>query len=840
LLSVPIRKIAGSGDFSRSEAAEAATTKLFSDRFLVLFVILLAFALRSFRLGHQSVWYDEGLSIYYAQQSLPALLTGVSASDHPPLYFLLLHSWLKVVGSSEFSVRFLSLIWGLLLVSMTYRIGRRLLGSAVGLTAALLVAISPFHVWYSQETRMYTMAAFLALLSSYWLWQALQEGRWPTWVAYVLSSVALVYTHFFAWFVLLFQAAFVIWWAWQERRRMLLARWCLGQGVTLLAFLPWMPFVVGQYLGNATYYPGPLRVSSVLPSILSAFALGQTVSPSTGFVIGLIYLLLALIGTWHLRSRESPMAGDGSGSWQDSRESAGDHRLAFLLLYVVVPLLFLLLLTSIRPKFAPRYLLLVTPAFYLLAGEGLLVLISNTSPNWQTTARQGMGVLTTGLLLGGTLLSLHNLYFDSTYAKDDFRGVTSHIQANAKEGDAVIVVSGYVHPAFAYYNRGLLPYYALPSDLLLSLTEPLDRQTVSDTLNLIAQKHQRAWLVLWHDMESDPERLVLNQLVSYAPRLDVGRWGGRGILLLLFSLAHRPHFAPEPEMQHHLGANFGDQVELVGYDLTRDQWMRDIRQELVSGTRGDKEMPPLRFKPGETIHLALYWRARRSLAQDYTAFTHLLSSVQHIYGQVDRQLGGDRYPSSRWPMGEIFLEEYPIVVLPGTPPGRYTIEVGLYLRSTMERLPLIGDEGVVQGDHLLLAEIEVARGRLPLEAFAFEHPVGESLDGLTLVGCDYQAEVLSPGEAMRFTLFWQSGEEISIDYELAVRLLREEGDIIYEGRDKLADGLYPTSSWVAGEIVRDIHSLVVPSQAAPGRYRIQVRLVSGGDWFTLPSGINVR
>ncbi|MDH4136466.1 MAG: hypothetical protein OEW09_07110, partial [Anaerolineae bacterium] len=83
-------------------------------------ILLLAFALRLYRLGYQSIWYDEGVSIHLAQKSLAALTAHTAGDIHPPLYYYLLHFWLKAAGSSEFAVAFLSLTFGLLLVPLVY------------------------------------------------------------------------------------------------------------------------------------------------------------------------------------------------------------------------------------------------------------------------------------------------------------------------------------------------------------------------------------------------------------------------------------------------------------------------------------------------------------------------------------------------------------------------------------------------------------------------------------------------------------------------------------------------------------------------------------------------
>ena len=134
---------------------KAQPSTRFWEAAILITILLLALGLRAYRLDGQSLWNDEGTSVALAARSLGQITQGAAADIHPPLYYYLLHFWQQAFGQSERAVRALSVLSGVLLVLVTYLLGRRLRGAAVGLLAAFLSAISTFQVYYSQETRMY-------------------------------------------------------------------------------------------------------------------------------------------------------------------------------------------------------------------------------------------------------------------------------------------------------------------------------------------------------------------------------------------------------------------------------------------------------------------------------------------------------------------------------------------------------------------------------------------------------------------------------------------------------------------------------------------------------------
>ncbi len=123
-------------------------------------------------------------------------------------------------------------------------------------------------------------------------------------------------------------------------------------------------------------------------------------------------------------------------------------------------------------------------------------------------------------------------------------------------------------------------------------------------------------------------------------------------------------------IQHPLQVNLGDQVTLLGYDVS-----------------------PGAVQPGQSLDLTLYWQARREMGEDYTVFTHLVAADGHIVAQQDNQPAEGRYPTSIWDAGEIVVDRYRLTIIPDAPGGEYHLEVGLYLLSTLERLKVAsGDE----------------------------------------------------------------------------------------------------------------------------------------------------
>jgi len=142
-------------------------------------------------------------------------------------------------------------------------------------------------------------------------------------------------------------------------------------------------------------------------------------------------------------------------------------------------------------------------------------------------------------------------------------------------------------------------------------------------------------------------------------------------------------FAPPP-IEDPLVAQLGESVKFLGYQLSAET-----------------------VKPGETLHLTLYWQALAEMSASYTVFTHLLDKDNHIWGQKDSLPGDGTLPTTGWVEGEFIADEYDIVVKPETPTGEYMLEIGMYEAATGQRLPVVDERGETLGDRIVLGPIRV-------------------------------------------------------------------------------------------------------------------------------------
>ena len=140
-----------------------------------------------------------------------------------------------------------------------------------------------------------------------------------------------------------------------------------------------------------------------------------------------------------------------------------------------------------------------------------------------------------------------------------------------------------------------------------------------------------------------------------------------------------------PAIPHPLRANLGNEVALLGYDLK-----------------------PIHVKPGETLHLTLYWQALTTMRTSYTVFTHLLDSENKLWAQQDSQPVGGIHPTSAWAEGEIVRDNYSLLVPDNASKGEYLIEVGMYEWQTGQRLPVFDKSGTpMPEDRIVLRRIQV-------------------------------------------------------------------------------------------------------------------------------------
>src|SRR4030042_621512 len=161
---------------------------------MILIILTAALILRLIAIN-QSLWLDEAINVNVARAlDLKSLIFNYSLGDfHPPLFHVLLRGWILLFGSSEISVRIPSVILGVATVYVTYLIGRKLFEHKTALIAATLLATAPLHIYYSQEARMYMLAAFFASLSVYFFISILKKDNFWLWIGFIIATAFMLY-----------------------------------------------------------------------------------------------------------------------------------------------------------------------------------------------------------------------------------------------------------------------------------------------------------------------------------------------------------------------------------------------------------------------------------------------------------------------------------------------------------------------------------------------------------------------------------------------------------------------------------------------------------------------
>jgi 4-amino-4-deoxy-L-arabinose transferase-like glycosyltransferase len=674
-------------------------------RNIILIVFLLtAFALRLYRLDHQEIWGDEAHSAYVSRLALLSVVSP-STETNPPLYHLLLYFWVRLTGSSVFALRFLSLVLGALTVPLVYRLTRLSFGEPVGLLAAILCAISPFQVYYSQEARMYALATFSTTLSMFLFARIVssrrgQPSRQGLWV-YFLATAAAIFTHYCALFVVVAQNVVLLGLWWRERGR--LRRWLAVQAVLALLYLPWVLAQRGFLSGKASARFDELTLPVLITIIkrsLVAFSVGTMVQMPLGGYLTLVFLLLVTLGlvaTVTIQtSDETPPPGRGrlggggfsvEGSPSPSPSLGGRGTLAhpprrgrqggggdgdrwqpwLLLAWLLIPLAFAWLVNPIMPFFQERYLLVIAPAFAILAAQGL-EWVGGRSP-WALA----LGLL---FVISTSSFSLHNWFFDGAYTKGEYKLMMDYVRGHAQEGDLLLLNNPLQEALLNYYRPLGVPHH------LLSRHDLHTEDRADQALAALTKGYSRVWLVMFGYAEQyDPNHLAERWLSAHGYRSSYRSFLGAYLTLYVMSPADA---SASMQYQYTVAANLGNEALLIGYGLSAQK-----------------------IKAGETLGLTLYWQALAEMEKRYTVFTHLLDAENRIVAQMDSEPLGGIHPTTEWQFGEIVRDNYGLAIAPDTLPGEYLLEVGMYYLPTLERLPVLHDSGNVQDDRVVLRRIVV-------------------------------------------------------------------------------------------------------------------------------------
>lgn len=383
----------------------------------LIFLMIFGLLLRIINLN-QSLWLDEAAQALESAGPLAGLFK-IYADFMPPLFHILLHFWMKI-SHTETWMRLLSVGFAVGTIYYTYRIARHLFDWKVSSLSALLLAISPFHIFYSQELRPYSMATFFACLATYYL---LKFNFW----LYTLTSILLIYSIYTTPFLLLAHGIYLLLFAKRKFKQ-----WMTAMVIVASSFIPWLPVFWRQFTGGidlARSFSGWSTAVSVpplkaLPLILAKFMLGR-ITIDNKIVYGAVLLLIA--------------GGVFFICWRSQQKKK--KTTFILLLFILFPILSLFLLSFFVPLIAPQRLLYTLPLFLVILSSGIA----------QIKGR--LKFIALMVVIIPNIFGLMLYYTKARFQREQWRQATAFVERNADEKTLVLFAFPEPFAPFLWYRR---------------------------------------------------------------------------------------------------------------------------------------------------------------------------------------------------------------------------------------------------------------------------------------------------------------------------------------------------------------------------------------------------
>jgi mannosyltransferase len=486
---------------SKNPRTPATHSRLTLASWICVAITIVAAMLRFFNLGKESIWLDEGFSIWLAHFDWRSLWRIVSNSEaNMAFYYLLLHLWVGF-GESEVLVRSLSAVAGVLTIPVYFELCRRMFNTHVALIASLLLATNTFHTFYSQEARAYSLVVLLTTLSCLFFIRALDcRTRWD-WVWYVLTATLASYSHFFAWLVIGAQ-----WISLLALGRHSVPWRRFGASAVAIGILcaPLFEYILKDKDGHLDWISRPVFFDLyIMLGDFAGFRFRMLVFVFS--VACLVALFFAIIEWKSLKS---------------------DERWHFVLLvcWFVIPVILTFGVSQWKPLFADRFLIVCLPAFLMLVSVGLSRI---SPPSLQAVVFVVIAIWTARCIW----------QYETELVKEDWRGASAYILTEEAHSDGLFFYVPWGQREFDYYAR-LEGRSAEVGTIVHADPEASGRtQELSTSLRPhLAEQFPRIWLIETHLYSQTLEqsgRAI--QAVLTSQYSEVSKHSFRGVDVFLYS-----------------------------------------------------------------------------------------------------------------------------------------------------------------------------------------------------------------------------------------------------------------------------------------------------------------
>lgn len=671
-------------------------------RWLLLLLLLAAFALRLHELTRQNIWWDEARNMDVALRPLFQIATAPELDIQPPVYFWLLHLLGRAAGLQiganpvplAFAARFLSVAAGVIAVAWLYPLAHLVFSRPAGLFAALLATLAPFWLAESQEARMYTVGLALLSGAAVMLLRGIRDWRvgigaeqtafsnthslipkYRNYGAFVLLSVLALLTHYNVFFILV--AWYGGWGLWAllrpDRWRRLRTILLCGLATALL-IAPIIPIALRQIPDYANPNLTIPTLADYLWQNWQAYLGGYAFDPVFFGGNGVLWLWAVLV-----------IGGSGIGEWvflSTRRQSPIPNPqfpipLLFLGIWVVGGLALYYVAVLDRGAFNVRYSSFITPALYVLLGGALAA--------WQRWWRP-LGLLGLAVIVAGFAPGIQADLYDSRFAREDMAGVTNWLRTVAGPEDLILVDQKY--PFGFYYQRYTIDAAATPVGAEAAPARYLfvDIHTVDAQLNRWASAARQIFWVQWFESDTDPRHVVPFLLDQAGQR--AGTQSFQGYSIDWWALNPPNHFT----VTHSLAAQrfvFPPAVETVAVAL-----------------------PPTPILAGRGVPVVIQWQrvAGGTVTRPLKARVALYNAQGDRLAQSDERLLNDRHRKpDQWQPADQPLNVYLLPTPGDLSAGEYLVRLLVYDEETLEPLGLVDAAGQPAGIEADLGKVQVVQ-----------------------------------------------------------------------------------------------------------------------------------
>jgi uncharacterized membrane protein len=377
------------------------------------------------------LWLDEALTVNIAKLPIRDIPNALRRDGHPPLYYFLLHFWMRAFGDSDFEVRALSGLFAVATLPLAWVAGKLAGGRRVAVVTVAFFALSPFAVRYATEARMYSMVMVLVLIGYILVVKALVQPRLILLIGIAIDVGLLVLSHYWAVWLIAAVVLVLLFRAWRNHEaRSATVRVLIAAVIGGLALVPWLPVMAYQSAHTGTPWAAPVRPVTIVTNALADFGGGGY---GEAVFMGMALLLLFVLGL-------CGVAAGGTRVSLDFKSVPGVRREAAIVALTIA--IASVVGYATHTTFASRYASAVLPLFILVCAYGLTRIESRTAG----------AIALAGFLAFGVIGSVHSVITERTEAYE----VSKAIKAGRQPNDLVVMCPDQIGPDL---NR------ELPTDL---------------------------------------------------------------------------------------------------------------------------------------------------------------------------------------------------------------------------------------------------------------------------------------------------------------------------------------------------------------------------------------